>query len=53
MGQRVVGASVVRCVGNTLIPQGVVYWPPLRITAVGDPKLRARLDASPDIANYR
>lgn len=30
------------------------YSPPLRITAVGDPqRLRAGLDASPDIANYK
>ena len=54
MDQRVIGTSAVRCVGNTLILQGVVYSPPFRITALGDPKrLRAALDASPDIADYK
>lgn len=54
MDQRVISTSAVRCVGNTLILQGVVYSPPFRITAVGDPsRLRAALDASPEIAIYR
>lgn len=54
MDQRVIATSAVRCVGNTLILQGVVYSPPYRITAVGDPdRLRAALGASPEIAVYR
>ncbi|WP_242910717.1 DUF881 domain-containing protein [Actinomadura terrae] len=54
MDQRVISTSAVRCVGNTLILQGVVYSPPFRITAVGDPdRLRAALDASPVIGTYR
>jgi uncharacterized protein YlxW (UPF0749 family) len=54
MDQRVISTSAVRCVGNTLILQGVVYSPPFRITAVGDPdRLRAALGASPEIAVYR
>lgn len=54
MDQRVISTSAVRCVGNTLILQGVVYSPPFRITAVGDPdRLRAALRASPEIATYR
>ena len=54
MDQRLISTSAVRCVGNTLILQGVVYSPPFRITAVGDPgRLRAALDASPDIATYK
>ncbi|RKS79248.1 uncharacterized protein YlxW (UPF0749 family) [Actinomadura pelletieri DSM 43383] len=54
MDQRVISTSAVRCVGNTLILQGVVYSPPFRITAVGDPdRLRAALDASREIAIYR
>jgi uncharacterized protein YlxW (UPF0749 family) len=54
MDQRVIATSAVRCVGNTLILQGVVYSPPFRITAVGDPnRLRAALGASPEIAVYR
>lgn len=54
MDQRVISTSAVRCVGNTLILQGVVYSPPFRITAVGDPaRLRAALGASREIAVYR
>ncbi|MFC4054787.1 DUF881 domain-containing protein [Actinomadura syzygii] len=54
MDQRVISTSAVRCVGNTLILQGVVYSPPFRITAVGDPgRLRAALGASHEIAVYR
>lgn len=53
MDQRVISTSAVRCVGNTLILQGVVYSPPFTITAVGEPgRLRAALDASPEIAIY-
>ncbi|TDD93431.1 DUF881 domain-containing protein [Actinomadura rubrisoli] len=54
MDQRIISTSAVRCVGNTLILQGVVYSPPFRITAAGDPaRLRAALDASPGIGIYR
>ncbi len=54
MDQRLVSTSAVRCVGNTLILQGVVYSPPFRITATGDPeRLRAALGASPEIQIYR
>ncbi|GAA2455427.1 DUF881 domain-containing protein [Actinomadura vinacea] len=54
MDQRVISTSAVRCVGNTLILQGVVYSPPFRITAVGDPaRLRAALDASPEVTVYK
>ncbi|MCO6007379.1 DUF881 domain-containing protein [Actinoallomurus purpureus] len=54
MDQRLISTSAVRCVGNTLILQGVVYSPPFRITATGDPgRLRAALDASPAIQVYR
>lgn len=53
MDQRVISTSAVRCVGNTLILQGVVYSPPFRITAVGDPeRLRAALAASREISIY-
>jgi uncharacterized protein YlxW (UPF0749 family) len=54
MDQRLIDTSAVRCVGNTLILQGVVYSPPFRITATGDPvRLRAALDASPEISLYK
>jgi uncharacterized protein YlxW (UPF0749 family) len=54
MDQRLISTSAVRCVGNTLILQGVVYSPPFRITATGTPeRMRAALDASPEIQIYR
>jgi uncharacterized protein YlxW (UPF0749 family) len=54
MDQRVISTSAVRCVGNTLILQGVVYSPPFRITAVGEPaRLRAALDASREVKIYK
>ena len=54
MDQRLISTSAVRCVGNTLILQGVVYSPPFRITATGAPdRLRAALDASPEMQIYR
>ncbi len=53
MDQRLISTSAVRCVGNTLILQGRLYSPPYTITAVGDrDRLRAALDASPEIRNY-
>ena len=52
--QRVISTSAVRCVGNTLILQGRVYSPPYVITAIGDvARMRAALEASPDVALYR
>lgn len=54
MDQRVISTSAVRCVGNTLILQGVVYSPPFRITAIGDPRrLRAALATAPAINIYK
>ncbi|MQA94291.1 MAG: DUF881 domain-containing protein [Streptosporangiales bacterium] len=54
MDQRVIATSAVRCVGNTLILQGVVYSPPFRIVALGDPaRLRAALDAARGVRVYR
>jgi uncharacterized protein YlxW (UPF0749 family) len=41
-------------VGNTLIPQGRVYSPPYKITAVGDQgALKNAIAASPAIQNYQ
>lgn len=54
MDQRMIGTSAIRCVGNTLILQGVVYSPPYTVTAVGDPTaMRAALRASPDVRIYK
>lgn len=54
MDQRVVATSAVRCVGNTLLLQGVVYSPPYRVAAIGDPqRLMATVDAHPGVALFR
>lgn len=54
MDQRVISTSAVRCVGNTLILQGVVYSPPFVITAIGDPDaLKKALDDSPTVQIYK
>jgi uncharacterized protein YlxW (UPF0749 family) len=53
-GQRVISTSAVRCVGNTLLLQGVVYSPPYVVAAIGDQaRLKAALDAAPDIVIYK
>jgi uncharacterized protein YlxW (UPF0749 family) len=41
MGERIIGTSAVRCVGNTLLLHGNVYSPPFVVAGIGDP---ARLD---------
>jgi uncharacterized protein YlxW (UPF0749 family) len=54
MGVRVISTSAVRCVGNTLLLQGVLYSPPFTITAIGDVHgMNAALDSSPQVAAYR
>ena len=54
MGQRIIGTSAVRCVGNTLLLQGQVYSPPFVIKAIGDPKrLRSALDAEPGVQFFQ
>ena len=53
-GQRVISTTAVRCVGNTLLLQNVVYSPPYVVSAIGDPaRLRAALDAAPDVVIYK
>jgi len=52
-GQRLIATSAIRCVGNSVVIQGVPYPPPYRITAVGD--VAPMLDAiarSPAITIY-
>jgi uncharacterized protein YlxW (UPF0749 family) len=53
-GQRVVATTGIKCVGNTVVLQGVPYSPPYRIGAVGTPDaLQAALAASPEVQAYR
>ena len=54
MGDRIIGTSSVRCVGNTLLLHGAVYSPPFRVAAIGDPeRLQASLDRSPAVRIFR
>jgi uncharacterized protein YlxW (UPF0749 family) len=52
-GKRVIATTGIKCVGNTVVLQGVPYSPPYRIVAVGDPtRLYRALMASPDVQDY-
>jgi len=53
-GQRLVSTTGIKCVGNTVVMQGVPYSPPYVIEAIGDPAaLQASLDASAAVQSYR
>jgi len=54
MGDRIIGTSAVRCVGNTMLLHGKVYSPPFVVEAIGDPKrLQRALDESPGVQLFR
>jgi len=53
MGQRVLGTTAIRCVGNTLLLHGKVYSPPYTISAIGNPAtLEAALEEDPAVARF-
>ena len=53
-GQRLISTTGIKCVGNTVVLDGVPYSPPYVIEAIGDPaRLGAALDASPEVVTYR
>lgn len=53
-GQRIITTTGIKCVGNTVVLQGVPYSPPYRVVAVGDPvAMYDALSESPEVANYR
>lgn len=53
-GQRLVTTTGIKCVGSTVVLDGVPYAPPYVIEAVGSTRqLRAALDASPEVTIYR
>jgi uncharacterized protein YlxW (UPF0749 family) len=53
-GHRIVSTTGIKCVGNTVVLQGVPYAPPYRIVAVGNPDAMFKaLLASPEVRNYR
>jgi uncharacterized protein YlxW (UPF0749 family) len=52
--QRVIGTSVPRCVGNTLLLNGRTYSPPYTITAIGNAAaMQAALVAAPLVILYK
>ena len=52
-GVRIISTTGIKCVGNTVILNGVPYSPPYRIAAIGDPEqLQAALDANPYVQAY-
>lgn len=53
-GQRIISTTGIKCVGNTVVLQGVPYSPPYRIVALGDiTTMYDALVASPQVQNYR
>lgn len=53
-GNRIISTTGIKCVGNTVVLQGVPYAPPYRIVAVGNvTDMYRALVASPEVQNYR
>jgi uncharacterized protein YlxW (UPF0749 family) len=53
-GQRIIATTGIKCVGNSVVLQGVPYSPPYRIKAVGDSTtMYDALLASPEVRTYR
>ncbi len=52
-GQRLISTTGIKCVGNTVLLDGVPYSPPYAITAVGDVSgMLESLDATPETVTY-
>jgi uncharacterized protein YlxW (UPF0749 family) len=52
-GVRVISTTGIKCVGNTVILNGVPYAPPYDLAAIGDPdRLEEALDESPYVQAY-
>lgn len=52
-GQRLVTTTGIKCVGNTVVLDGVPYAPPYVIEAIGSSsRLQAALDESPEVQIY-
>lgn len=53
-GRRIIATTGIKCVGSTVVLQGVPYSPPYRIVAVGDAaSMYSALTRSPQVRNYR
>lgn len=52
-GQRLISTVGIKCVGNTVVLDGVPYSPPYVIEAIGNQgRLHAALEASPEVSTY-
>jgi uncharacterized protein YlxW (UPF0749 family) len=52
-GQRIISTTGIKCVGNTVVLQGVPYSPPYRIAAVGDVSaMYDAVTAAPGVQTY-
>jgi uncharacterized protein YlxW (UPF0749 family) len=52
-GQRIISTTGIKCVGNTVVLQGVPYSPPYRIAAVGDSRaMYDSVTSSPGVQTY-
>ncbi len=52
-GQRLISTTGIKCVGNTVLLEGVPYSPPYRIAAVGDVDgMLAAIDTTPETVTY-
>ncbi len=52
-GQRLISTTGIKCVGNTVLLDGVPYSPPYRIQAVGDVDgMLAAIDTTPETVTY-
>lgn len=52
-GERLISTTGIKCVGNTVVLDGVPYSPPYRIEAIGDPNtLDYALSTSSDVSTY-
>jgi uncharacterized protein YlxW (UPF0749 family) len=53
-GQRLISTTGIKCVGNTVVLDGVPYSPPYVIEAIGDVgSMNAALQTSPEVITYR
>ena len=52
-GERLISTTGIKCVGNTVVLDGVPYSPPYKIEAIGDQAaLDFALSSSPDVITY-
>ncbi|MDO4259292.1 MAG: DUF881 domain-containing protein [Actinomycetaceae bacterium] len=53
-GERVTNRTVIRCIGNVILVDGVSFSPPYEIAAIGDPMgMASGVESNPRIVNYQ